>query len=75
MSSPLRRRTLTAGVLADTITATLDNEFVTERAQLLGRCLRKSIGADPTAAFLANGSASGGSGHVVSSQKKQSNYN
>jgi vancomycin aglycone glucosyltransferase len=61
---PVRRRTLTADVLADTITATLDNELVAERAQLLGECLRKSIGADPTLAFLANGSASGDSGRA-----------
>jgi UDP:flavonoid glycosyltransferase YjiC (YdhE family) len=64
---PIRRRTLTADVLADTITATLDNELVAERAQLLGKCLRKSIGADPTAVFLANGSASGGSDRTQSS--------
>jgi len=58
---PVRRRTLTADVLADTITATLDNQLVAERAQLLGRRLRRSTGADPTVAFLANGSASDGS--------------
>jgi len=59
---PVRRRTLTADSLADTITATLDNELVAERARLLGRRLRKSTGADPTIPFLANGSASGDSG-------------
>ena len=41
---PVRRRTLTADVLADTITATLDNELVAERAQILGGRLRKSLG-------------------------------
>jgi len=61
---PVRRRTLSADVLAETITATLDNELVTERAQLLGRCLRESAGADPTVAFLANDSASGDSGRT-----------
>jgi hypothetical protein len=40
--------------LADTITATLENELVAERARLLGTRLREGIGADPTAAFLAN---------------------
>jgi sterol 3beta-glucosyltransferase len=64
---PVRRRALTSDVLADTITATLDNELVAERAQLLGRRLRKSAGADPTVAFLANGSASGGPGRTPSS--------
>jgi hypothetical protein len=64
---PVRRRTLTSDALADTITATLDNELVAERARLLGRRLRKRTGADPTVAFLANGSASGGSGRTQSS--------
>ena len=54
----------TADVLADAITATLDNELVAERAQLLGRRLRNNAGADPTVAFLANGSASGGFGRT-----------
>jgi UDP:flavonoid glycosyltransferase YjiC (YdhE family) len=58
---PIRRSRLTADLLADTITATLDNERVAERAQDLGRHLREGLGADPTAAFLANGSASRGS--------------
>ena len=51
---PVRRSRLKAGLLADTITATLENELVAERARLLGTRLRKSIGADPTAAFLVN---------------------
>jgi UDP:flavonoid glycosyltransferase YjiC (YdhE family) len=55
---PTRRSRLTADLLADTITATLDNELVAERAQDLGRHMREGLGADPTAAFLANGSAS-----------------
>jgi hypothetical protein len=38
-----------------------------ERAQLLGRRLRESTGADPTVAFLENGSASGGSGSAPTS--------
>jgi hypothetical protein len=37
-----------------------------ERAQLLGRRLRESTGADPTVAFLEKGSASGGSGRTPS---------
>jgi hypothetical protein len=45
---------LTAGVLAGTITATLENELVAERAGILGTRLRESIGSDPTAALLAN---------------------
>ena len=51
---PVRRSRLTVDLLADTITATLENELVAERARLLGTRLRESIGADPTAAFLAN---------------------
>jgi UDP:flavonoid glycosyltransferase YjiC (YdhE family) len=64
---PIRRRRLSAGILADTITATLDNELVAERAQALGRRLRRRMGDDPTAAFLANGSAPEGSDPASSS--------
>ena len=53
-------------VLAVTIAATLDNELVAERAQILGKRLRESAGADPTVAFLENGSASGSSGRAPS---------
>jgi hypothetical protein len=53
--------------LADTITATLDNKLVAERGQALGRRLRKSLGEDPTVAFLANGGAPEGSGRTSSS--------
>jgi hypothetical protein len=40
---------------------------VAERAQALGRRLRKSLGEDPTVAFLPNGSAPDGSGRTSSS--------
>ena len=61
---PIRHRRLSADVLADTISATLDNELVAEGAQVLGRRLRESMGTDPTVAFLANGSAPEGSGRT-----------
>jgi vancomycin aglycone glucosyltransferase len=64
---PIRRSSLTAGLLADTIAATLENELVAERAQDLGERLREGLGADPTAAFLANDSASRGSRRTPSS--------
>jgi vancomycin aglycone glucosyltransferase len=61
IGAPLVRRSrLTASLLADTIAATLENELVAQRAQFLGRRLRESIGADPTAAFLPVGSPSAG---------------
>jgi vancomycin aglycone glucosyltransferase len=62
---PIRRRALTADILAGTISATLDNELVAERAQLLGKRLRSGAGADPTTAFLANDGVSGGSGRTL----------
>jgi vancomycin aglycone glucosyltransferase len=61
---PIRRSRLTADLLAGTLAATLDNELVAERAKQLGRRLRGGLGADPTAAFLASRSASGGSGRT-----------
>ncbi len=50
---PIRRSRLSADRLADAIAATLENDFVAERARDLGRHLRAGLGADPTAAFLA----------------------
>ena len=63
---PVRRSRLTADLLASTITATLESKLVAERAQLLGTRLRESIGADPTATFLANERASASSNHTLS---------
>jgi vancomycin aglycone glucosyltransferase len=55
---PIRRSRLAPNRLAETIAATLENEFVSERARDLGRRLREGLGADPTAPFLTRQSAS-----------------
>jgi UDP:flavonoid glycosyltransferase YjiC (YdhE family) len=56
---PLRRSRLDAKRLAETLSATLDNEQLAERAAELGEHLRRRAGADPTGAFLSHGIASG----------------
>ena len=56
---PIRRSRLAAGLLADTIAATLSNEFVAERAGQLGARLREGLAADSTAPFLAHDGATG----------------
>lgn len=52
-SQPLRRTRLDAKHLAETLSATLENELLAERASELGARLRDRAGADSTGAFLA----------------------
>jgi vancomycin aglycone glucosyltransferase len=49
----IRRSRLTTRRLADTLSATFDNELVAERADELGVRLRDGAGRDPTTAFLS----------------------
>jgi UDP:flavonoid glycosyltransferase YjiC (YdhE family) len=48
----VRRGRLTARALAEALQATLDNEFLAQRAADLGTRLRESLDEDPTAVFL-----------------------
>jgi UDP:flavonoid glycosyltransferase YjiC (YdhE family) len=52
-SPPLRRTRFNAERLAETLSSTLENEHLAERARELGERLRQRAGADPTDAFLA----------------------